>query len=242
MNTKPFYAEETGSRIEDPWVQVGYLKEKLRQVEGDAAVWKERAMALRLSPARGEAAVKALEWVDTGQTGFLETRYYAVAGSLRHTVHPVANEDGSFFEHYGVRYDRHDDTWKLTYWVGNNGLSGITGKYKKLEAAKAAAQADFERRIRSALVSAEPAGDLTTPEAQVAYWKGAFDRMAVRNIDLDRALQEIFDRHIPDQPASADGSDYVWAVRQYRELRSMAGRAINAALAEPVPATGGDAE
>lgn len=99
-----------------------------------------------------------------------------------------------------------------------------------------------ESALSAALpLTASPA-DPTSDTEQAAYWKGAYDRMAARNIDLDRALQEIFDRHIPDQPASADGSDYVWAVRQYRELRSMAGRAINAASAEPAPATGGKAE
>lgn len=67
-----------------------------------------------------------------------------------------------------------------------------------------------------------------TSEEQAAYWKGAFERMAARNIDLDRALTEIFERHIPDQPASAPGSEYDWVVRQYRELRVMAGEAIGA--------------
>jgi hypothetical protein len=76
-----------------------------------------------------------------------------------------------------------------------------------------------------------PAEDQTTPEAQAAYWKGAFERMAARNIDLDRALREIFERHIPDQPASAACSDYEWTVRQYRELRVMAGKAIGASFA-----------
>lgn len=59
-----------------------------------------------------------------------------------------------------------------------------------------------------------------------AYWKGAYGRMAARNKDLDAALIEIRDRHIPDQPTAYGGSEYEWAVRQYRELRSIATAAI----------------
>jgi hypothetical protein len=61
-----------------------------------------------------------------------------------------------------------------------------------------------------------------TDEDRIAYWKGAYERMAARNKDLDAALTEIRDRHIPDQPAAYGGSEYDWVVRQYRELRSIA--------------------
>ncbi|NVM41894.1 hypothetical protein HWX16_16320 [Ochrobactrum intermedium] len=96
--------------------------------------------------------VKPLEWVATGQTGFLETEFYAVAGPLMHTVHPLKDVDGPFNEHYSIHRDWNDrETWRVTYYVGNNGLSGISKACKSLEAAKAAAQADYEARILSAL-------------------------------------------------------------------------------------------
>lgn len=96
--------------------------------------------------------VKQLEWVSTGQTGFLETEFYAVSGSLMHTVHPVEEEDGGFNEHYAIRREWLDKSiWRLTYYVGNNGFSGIYGNYKSLDEAKAAAQADFERRVRECI-------------------------------------------------------------------------------------------
>lgn len=108
------------------------------------AVWQDILTAPR---------VKELEWVDTGQSGFLETQYYAVSGKLRHTVHPLENIDTPFYEHYAIRWDPNFTKWKLTFWVGNNGLSGISGEFDTLEAAKAAAQQDYEGRILSALVS-----------------------------------------------------------------------------------------
>ena len=96
--------------------------------------------------------VKKLEWVATGQTGFLETEFYAVAGPLMHTVHPLKDVDGPFNEHYSIHRDWNDrETWRVTYYVGNNGLSGISKACKSLEAAKDAAQADYEARILSAL-------------------------------------------------------------------------------------------
>ncbi|MCM0751994.1 hypothetical protein DEA98_14070 [Brucella pseudogrignonensis] len=57
--------------------------------------------------------VKALEWVATGQTGFLETEFYAVAGSLMHTVHPLKDVDGAFNEHYSIHRDWNDrEIWR----------------------------------------------------------------------------------------------------------------------------------
>jgi len=106
--------------------------------------------ALPFLPVQG--AVKKLEWVATGQTGFLETEFYAVAGPLMHTVHPLKDVDGPFNEHYSIRRDWNDrEVWRVTYYVGNNGLSGISKACKSLEAAKAAAQADYSARILSAL-------------------------------------------------------------------------------------------
>lgn len=45
----------------DAWEQVGFWKEKAEQAERDRDVWKERAMALRLSPSSGEPASVAVE-------------------------------------------------------------------------------------------------------------------------------------------------------------------------------------
>ena len=33
--------------LDDPWVQIGFLKERLRQAEQECIVWKDRAMTLR---------------------------------------------------------------------------------------------------------------------------------------------------------------------------------------------------
>ena len=113
----------------------------------------EKAEAQLAALKAQEPTVKALEWVVTGQTGFLQCQHYAISGPLRHTVHPLESEDGPFFEHYDIRRDKNTGRWKLVYWVGNNGLSGIRDDFPRLEVAKAAAQADYETRIRSALVA-----------------------------------------------------------------------------------------
>lgn len=44
--------EAAGQGEEDPWVRVGYLTEKLKQSKAEAAIWKDRAMALRLATPR----------------------------------------------------------------------------------------------------------------------------------------------------------------------------------------------
>jgi len=119
---------------------------------GDTYTEMAQAALTAALPHLPGAGVKKLEWVATGQTGFLETEFYAVAGSLMHTVHPLKDVDGPFNEHYSIHRDWNDrETWRVTYYVGNNGLSGISKACKSLEAAKAAAQADFEDRVLSAL-------------------------------------------------------------------------------------------
>lgn len=59
-----------------------------------------------------------------------------------------------------------------------------------------------------AVLFAEAATRITTLEA--------------REAELVEALQEIADRHIPDQPAACGGDELEWAIRQYRALRSLA--------------------
>ena len=80
-----------------------------------------------------------------------------------------------------------------------------------LSAAKSAAQADYDARIRSALI-VQPA-PVQAPDVAA----------------LVEALREISDRHIPDQPAAFGGDELEWAVRQHRALRAIA-RAALAAL------------
>lgn len=41
--------------------------------------------------------------------------------------------------------------------------------------------------------------DETTPEAHAAYWRGCYDRMAARNIDLSRELEQL--KRKPFMPA-----------------------------------------
>lgn len=43
---------------------------------------------------------------------------------------------------------------------------------------------------------------------------------------LVEALREIFNRHIPDQPASFGGDEAEWATRQHTELRRIARAAL----------------
>lgn len=49
-NIVPLYEEPQpapGELVDNPWEQVGFLKEKLRQAEQEREVWRERAMTLR---------------------------------------------------------------------------------------------------------------------------------------------------------------------------------------------------
>lgn len=70
-----------------------------------------------------------------------------------------------------------------------------------------------------------------TGEDSIAYWKGAYERMAARNNVMGQALKEISDRHIPDQPAAYGGSEYDWVVRQYASVRKIALDALAASKA-----------
>jgi len=82
----------------------------------------------------GEVVVKPLEWV----------------GSVPH----VWNAYSAVGAHYQI-VQHGGDIW----WVRLNGTALALGKsYASLEAAKAAANADFERRIRSALAAPVPNG------------------------------------------------------------------------------------
>jgi len=135
-----------------PEEAVKAAEKELMNSTGDFTNDVHRALIAALPFLHVQGAVKKLEWVATGQTGFLETEFYAVAGPLMHTVHPLKDVDGPFNEHYSIHRDWNDrETWRVTYYVGNDGLSGISKACKSLEAAKAAAQADYEARILSAL-------------------------------------------------------------------------------------------
>lgn len=188
----------------------------------------ERALTAALPFLPVQGAVKKLEWVATGQTGFLETEFYAVAGPLMHTVHPSKDVDGPFNEHYSIHRDWNDrEIWRVTYYVGNNGLSGISKACKSLEAAKAAAQADFEARILSAL---EPsaARELALEALNIAYASmegscSANHRVALNTVDAAiRALsypdhadagKVERDGWMPIESAPKDGAEIIYLTK-----------------------------
>ena len=78
---------------------------------------------------------------------------------------------------------------------------------------------DLVQRLRDAT-------DPITDEDRLAYWKGAYERMAERNFRLNNALRQILDQHIPDQPSAYGGSEFDWVVRQYANLRNIAKDAV----------------
>ena len=117
-----------------------------------------------------------------------------------------------------------------------------------------------EAALSAALpLTASPAGDPTTPEAQAAYWKGAFDRMAARNTALSEALntaspaggevavKAAFTDLINDVQEWADAVqrgtswdcwDHHFRALAYGGLDKY--REVALASAEPVPAKGGE--
>ena len=100
-------------------------------------------------------------------------------------------------DRYIIRVDRGEpDLYIVSGW--NSG----TNPYETLDAAKAAAQADFEDRIRSALVATPPAptaGKFTT------NWNGGFD---------EQGYAEWLDRQ-PAPTAAVDGpTDWLWWLHQ----------------------------
>ncbi|SPL64446.1 DUF551 domain-containing protein [Ochrobactrum soli] len=143
-------------------VKAAHEAARVRDIRDERSMRERVVDALTAAaPHLAAARVKKLEWVATGQTGFLETEFYAVAGPLMHTVHPLKDVDGPFNEHYSIHRDWNDrEVWRVTYYVGNNGLSGISKACKSLEAAKAAAQADYEARILSALEATSGRSDV----------------------------------------------------------------------------------
>ena len=70
------------------------------------------------------------------------------------------------------------------------------------------------------------ATDPITDEDHIDYWRGAYERMASRNVRLNNTLKQIRDQHIPDQPAAYGGTEYDWVVRQYANLRRIAKDAV----------------
>lgn len=111
--------------------------------------------------------------------------------------------------------------WSVGRWEVNASYPGygapidrICQFHPTLEAAKAAAQADYEARILSAL-DMQP----TISPKQLAAQP---DDVAA----LVEALVEISDRHIPDQPAAYGGDEADWAQRQHTALRSIARAAL----------------
>lgn len=71
------------------------------------------------------------------------------------------------------------------------------------------------------------ATDPITDEDRIDYWKGAYERMASRNIRLNNALKQIRDQHIPDQPPIKPGPSVDRVVRQYENLRCIAKDAVD---------------
>lgn len=70
------------------------------------------------------------------------------------------------------------------------------------------------------------ATDPITDEDRLAYWKGAYERMAERNFRLNNALRQIRDHHLPFQPPLEPSASVDRVVRQYEHLRHIAKDAV----------------
>ncbi|MCM0751993.1 hypothetical protein DEA98_14065 [Brucella pseudogrignonensis] len=76
---------------------------------------------------------------------------------------------------------------EVTYYVGNNGLSGVSKACKSLEAAKAAAQADYEARILSAIeVAQSPRAQALEEAARLADAQA--DKIDLTGMDRTRSI------------------------------------------------------
>lgn len=150
-------------------------------------------------------AVKALTW-----------RHYPDA------FPPMWVSQNAAFGNYSIEEAAGSDTPRYDVL---NPTMGLMVNCDDLPDAKAAAQADYERRILSALEAA-PEPTPASGEDLAVYWKGAFERMATRNIRLNNALTKIRDQHIPDQPATHGGTEYDWVVGQYANLRRIANEVV----------------
>ncbi len=133
----------------DIWAQslCRELRQKSCLVPYSVMIEVIQAVGADLPPPPGEAVppavkVKPLEWVDLTGSGYAWNAIN-IAGI------------------YGIRTNGPEEIW-LTF-DGN----GMGGRFYNLEDAKAAAQADFERRILSALANAPSPGQPATEQPDV---------------------------------------------------------------------------
>jgi hypothetical protein len=118
------------------------------------AEYEERPVFASRTP-NTETVVKALQWQDT--SGQDEDGGYDVIGAS--ADHPLA--------HYWITYAdmRRDEIWLV---MRDRGV--VIGHYMTMAEAKAAAQADFDQRIRSALASPPSPAEVTEPEPVAWQW------------------------------------------------------------------------
>lgn len=84
------------------------------------------------------------------------------------------------------------------------------------------------------MIVTRAADNLTSLRAQLAAmtdcandWTRRAGAASRRVAELEAALREIRDRHIPDQPSALDIDEDVYLKRQYAELRRIAAVALN---------------
>ena len=119
----------------------------------DDCLWLERIAALSTTTAREAVRVKPLEWVDADEG--MCTKWRAAALGGHYELVDFGKDDPGFAVNF--HWGR-----PLSFWFiqGEPDERGPTGPkiFPTLEAAKAAAQADYEARILSALDTGEPSG------------------------------------------------------------------------------------
>jgi hypothetical protein len=128
--------EDASQRGEpDPWKDAEddaeWVSERLACAQVAEAAYL--AAARSTVPEAGKAVVKSLVWEQPENKSI----WYAVTPIYRYRI---------------FAYEAGDFSW------GAEGAPGVSGGTSSLEAAKAAAQADFEQRILSALASVAPSG------------------------------------------------------------------------------------
>jgi len=159
--------------------------EHLAEAEAIAA-WNRRALQA-VGPE--SVAVKPLEWVDADEG--MCTKWRAAALGGHYELVDFGKDDPGFAVNF--HWGR-----PLSFWFiqGEPDERGPTGPkiFPTLKAAKAAAQADYERRIRSALVATPPAAEAREARLSENIHEAWREADAIRELTSDKRIIEKLDR------------------------------------------------
>jgi hypothetical protein len=167
--------EPLGEIMDDPWAQVGFLKEKLKQAEGELELWKDRAMKLRLAQAEGGPAVtEAAQDVLTERRRQVEAEGWTPEHDDTHANGEIARAAGLYAlvagsdpttyrnarDGYALN-DHHAEAMKL--WPWDWSWFKPTNRRRDLVKAGALILAEIERLDRTALHPQSAVGEEGKP-------------------------------------------------------------------------------